>query len=326
MMNGKQFTVAILFSLILLTLSFTSISNQQGGDTYDPWLDYNEDGVIDVNDIYHLSKAYGASGSTTRSMNVTNWPSTQNVNVINPPIDLSISCLSAIPQTGRVVDRFSFDVADDENVAINNRWFIFKQGTGTINIQDDTGYHRDALRIHVSDGTGDFTLAKPLMSLLPLGKFGMEFLYKPAFSAGNSDHQFYFGFEWHVGGSTSNTDQHVAEIKIEFRTTGNGNVKVYCRNENNNYQLIKDYGCPLNNLWFTDVYLIIKLVVDFENKNYLWLQLGQDIFDLSVIKYRVYQAVTNSWWFPFIKIENNGAYALSGYVDNLVITADEKMH
>lgn len=233
---------------------------------------------------------------------------------------------SSIPQTGRVIDEFNFDAADDENVAANLRWFVDKQGTGDINIQDDDGYHRDSLRIYVSSGDGDYTLAKPLMSPLPLGKFGLEFLYKPAYYAGNRDCQLYFGIEWHVGGSTDPTDVHMPMIKVEFRTSGNGNVKVYYLDENNQYQTLKDYGCPMNNLWWTDTFIRMKLIVDLVNQKYMWLQIGQDLWNLSAYSYRIYRAVTNSWWFPFVKIENNGSYALYGNVDDLVITADETMH
>lgn len=72
-MCGKQFAVAILFTVVFLTVAFTPIGNQQD-NTYDPWLDYNEDGIIDVNDLYQIGHAYSTSGDTTKNVSVTNWP------------------------------------------------------------------------------------------------------------------------------------------------------------------------------------------------------------------------------------------------------------
>jgi hypothetical protein len=80
-MNGKQFAVATLFALVLLTLVLIPIAHQQGGGAYDPWLDYNGDGKIDVNDLHSLGQAYGTSGDPTRNVNVTNFPLDANGNM-----------------------------------------------------------------------------------------------------------------------------------------------------------------------------------------------------------------------------------------------------
>jgi hypothetical protein len=42
--------------------------------TYDPWLDYNEDGIIDLKDVYPMHQAYSTLGDPTKNVNVTNWP------------------------------------------------------------------------------------------------------------------------------------------------------------------------------------------------------------------------------------------------------------
>ena len=69
-MNGKQFVVATLFALVLLTLVFVPVAHQQSGGTYDPWLDYNEDGKIDVAELNPLGQAYGSSGDSTKNVTV----------------------------------------------------------------------------------------------------------------------------------------------------------------------------------------------------------------------------------------------------------------
>ena len=68
-MNGKQFAVATLFAVILLTVVVVPMSTQQSG-MYDPWLDYNEDGVIDVNELHPLGEAYGSSGDPTKNVTI----------------------------------------------------------------------------------------------------------------------------------------------------------------------------------------------------------------------------------------------------------------
>jgi hypothetical protein len=68
-MDEKQFAVATLFAAILLTVVVVPMSTQQSG-MYDPWLDYNEDGVIDVNELHPLGEAYGSSGDPTKNVTI----------------------------------------------------------------------------------------------------------------------------------------------------------------------------------------------------------------------------------------------------------------
>ena len=50
--------------VLLGTLIFNNvILAQNGGREYDPWLDYNEDGIIDVHDLAALAYIYGTSGT-----------------------------------------------------------------------------------------------------------------------------------------------------------------------------------------------------------------------------------------------------------------------
>jgi len=73
-MERKQFALAVLFVVVLLAVAFAPLSGQQGGGAYDPWLDYNEDGAIDVSDLHPLGGSYGTTGDSTKNVNVTNWP------------------------------------------------------------------------------------------------------------------------------------------------------------------------------------------------------------------------------------------------------------
>ena len=69
-----------MISVVLLTITFIPTLTQQSG-SYDPWLDYNEDGTIDVNDLSPMGHAYGSSGDPTKKVTVTNWPVSTDVTV-----------------------------------------------------------------------------------------------------------------------------------------------------------------------------------------------------------------------------------------------------
>lgn len=81
-LNGKQFVTATTFAMILLTMAFIPISSQQIGE-YDPWLDYNEDGKIDIKDLATAAKAYGTLGDPTKNVNITNWPPDYTVQTVS---------------------------------------------------------------------------------------------------------------------------------------------------------------------------------------------------------------------------------------------------
>jgi len=70
-MNMKQFAIATLSALVLLTVASTPLSGQQFRGAYDPWLDYNEDGIIDANELHSLGEVYGSSGDLTKNVTIT---------------------------------------------------------------------------------------------------------------------------------------------------------------------------------------------------------------------------------------------------------------
>jgi hypothetical protein len=70
----------IVLAIILITSVFfmktesTIETKTANAVTYDPWLDYNEDGFIGIDDIYNTASSFGAEGDPTKNVNVTNWP------------------------------------------------------------------------------------------------------------------------------------------------------------------------------------------------------------------------------------------------------------
>ncbi len=81
-MNGRQFVVSTLLALVLLILVIIPIAHQENGGTYDPWLDYNEDGNIDADELYLIGQSYGTLGDPTKNVNVMNFPLDEEGNLL----------------------------------------------------------------------------------------------------------------------------------------------------------------------------------------------------------------------------------------------------
>ncbi len=72
-MIRKDVAIAVLITF-MLTLGFFGIQITRSTTPYDAWLDYNEDGTINMRDIGAAVQAFGASGDPTKNVTVTNWP------------------------------------------------------------------------------------------------------------------------------------------------------------------------------------------------------------------------------------------------------------
>ena len=80
----KRKTVIMgFFALCLTATLFIGVTTSDSHLPYDPWCDITEDGVIDVEDLTHVSLRLFATGNTTKNVTVTNWPAVMNVNVTN---------------------------------------------------------------------------------------------------------------------------------------------------------------------------------------------------------------------------------------------------
>jgi len=80
-LNGKNYLVAVLLCSMILALTFIQNSGSQASKQYDPWMDINDDGRIDMRDITQLCINFMATGDPTKNVNVTNWPPIQKVEV-----------------------------------------------------------------------------------------------------------------------------------------------------------------------------------------------------------------------------------------------------
>lgn len=61
---------SVVVSVLLGGLFLNNVILAQSNGEYDPWLDSNEDGIIDVNDLSPLGQSYGSSGDPTKNVTI----------------------------------------------------------------------------------------------------------------------------------------------------------------------------------------------------------------------------------------------------------------
>jgi len=92
-MNNRVFVIAVL-SALCLTMILAVPTNSLVG-YYDPWLDYDDNGNIDMKDVAASARAFGSLGDPTKNVNVTNWPTSSQVTVWwDEPLRLGLSLWS----------------------------------------------------------------------------------------------------------------------------------------------------------------------------------------------------------------------------------------
>jgi hypothetical protein len=81
MVTKKDLIIAVLCTFCLASTLFMMAKTTSSPDigTYDPWVDLNDDGYIDVFDAVTLAGVAGTSGDPTKNVNVTNWPTSHDV-------------------------------------------------------------------------------------------------------------------------------------------------------------------------------------------------------------------------------------------------------
>jgi len=76
MITKKDLIIAVLATFCLTSALFIVIPTKGSSNSlpYDPWVDLNGDGKIDIYDITWACELYDTSGDPTRNVNVTNFP------------------------------------------------------------------------------------------------------------------------------------------------------------------------------------------------------------------------------------------------------------
>jgi len=73
MTTKKDLIIAVLATFSLTVTLFIVIPTRSSGP-YDPWVDYNDDGKISLEDITATLDSFGSTGDPTKNVNITNWP------------------------------------------------------------------------------------------------------------------------------------------------------------------------------------------------------------------------------------------------------------
>ncbi len=78
-MTKRSLVIAVLSALCITTILAVPTNSLVG--YYDPWLDYDENGNIDMKDVAASARAFGSFGDPTKNVSVTNWPVSSQVPV-----------------------------------------------------------------------------------------------------------------------------------------------------------------------------------------------------------------------------------------------------
>jgi len=126
MIKKRYIIVALgVVSVLLGSLLVNNIILAQTGGEYDPWLDYNEDGIIDVNDLSPLGQAYGSSGDPTKNVTIVKHAT----KVIRAATGISLPA-SGIWNSGYIsVDGYA-KVTILINLGTNNNVYILRANSG----------------------------------------------------------------------------------------------------------------------------------------------------------------------------------------------------
>jgi hypothetical protein len=190
--NRKDLIIAVLvtFCLAVTLFAVIPIKSSSSSNAYDPWLDLNDDGVIDPTDLGMLGTSWSTTGDPTKNVNITNWPSvwpSGNVNVTNWPEDRPLTAKKGIEKI-TIIDFYGggdgtgHGVVLGTNVQIGKAQFAFcfEPKGQLINVTDmyvsyvwhcdNAGTHRvdlelsDWLGRHLNPIDLDQGLGKPLIN------------------------------------------------------------------------------------------------------------------------------------------------------------------
>ena len=104
-MIRKDVILAIL-TTFCLTITLFSLVPARSGLPYDPWMDIDDSGRIDMNDIGNVAARFMTLGDSTKNVTVTNWPPgwySGEVNVTNWPSQQNIGSYKSSTSTQNIV-------------------------------------------------------------------------------------------------------------------------------------------------------------------------------------------------------------------------------
>jgi len=175
LVSKKCLTIAVLITFCFTATLFTFPSNSQSnGRKYDPWLDINDDGKIEVFDISKVALAFGTSGTPINK--------TALVAGANASVDLA-----DLYET--VKDSVVMIVGKTVGGAVQGSGFVYNySGTMVVLTNNHVVHGTTDLSVTFSDGDGYGAVVKgtdPYADLAVVMVNAPAFVYKPI-SIGNS--------------------------------------------------------------------------------------------------------------------------------------------
>jgi hypothetical protein len=73
MVTKKDLIVVALATFCLTATLFLIVPTKSQNSRYNPWLDTNDDGLINIVDITQTARAFASSGDPTKNVTVVNW-------------------------------------------------------------------------------------------------------------------------------------------------------------------------------------------------------------------------------------------------------------
>ena len=84
-MERKYLITGCLIGMFIILLVYAPITQTQTEKEYDPWADINDDGKIDVKDIYYLASIYGTTGDPAKNVTINHKVQLYNFSKVIPP-------------------------------------------------------------------------------------------------------------------------------------------------------------------------------------------------------------------------------------------------
>jgi hypothetical protein len=172
-LNLKNYLIAVMLSAMVLALIFIPFSGSQTTPQYDPWIDINDDGVIDIKDYQTVKINIPSTGDPTKNVNVTNWPIATNYLTVM----LNESAAGPMIPTGVL--------SANETVKVGGKSVTFIGGgvSGGASFQSGApGGVSGSGRVEVYDTTGNLlaSFALPLNSMFTVNNVGTITIYAEA--------------------------------------------------------------------------------------------------------------------------------------------------
>jgi hypothetical protein len=131
---------------MILALTFIQNSGSQASKQYDPWMDINDDGIIDMRDITQLCLNFRAMGTPINKTALL-------LEILSKIDNLSISLNTRVPKKGYIsISPAAFTPYTDTQTYLKGDSGLWGQGRFDVNVQLPNGVTLTKMIARVTDG------------------------------------------------------------------------------------------------------------------------------------------------------------------------------